>query len=118
MSRLHRSDFLREVKAAFPEMRGPLNREYGLLHLEMHAFCDFTQEIIDSGDRTKAIKCFQIADRFVCDGNSAMQNAFAVSYLEHLRFDDGKVSRSWAQELLPTAVAEVYEAVKDYHHSD
>jgi hypothetical protein len=53
MTALHRSDFLKEAKGLFPELRDPLNREYGLLHLEMHAFCDFVRQRTDSGDKLR-----------------------------------------------------------------
>jgi hypothetical protein len=70
MTALHRSDFLKEAKGLFPELRDPLNRQYGLLHLEMHAFCDFVQQRIDSGDKSRVIPAFQFAERLLKNGNS------------------------------------------------
>jgi len=114
MNKFHRSAFLKDLKETFPAIRDPVNQQYGLLHLEMSEFCHFTQAAIDGGNRDDVISCFQIAEKYVRYGNSSLVNAFAVSYLEHLNFNDGKVPRSWAKRLLPTAVRELYDGVMDY----
>ena len=55
---------------------------------------------MDSGDRTRMLKCFDFARRAWMDCDPDVQNALGVSYLEHLNFDDGKVPRVWAFALL------------------
>ena len=51
MSSFHRSEFLKELKRLFPELRAQVNHQYGLLHLEMHEFEHFVNARIDVGDR-------------------------------------------------------------------
>lgn len=51
MKKTHRSIFIKEVKEAFPDIKDTINAEYGLLHCEMHVFCDYVQKLIDSGDK-------------------------------------------------------------------
>lgn len=104
--RLDRSLFLRELKKAFPELRSAVNQEYGLLHLEIHAFRDFAQAAIDRGDEGTTVRAYMLAERFFVLGNNKMVNAIAVSFIEHLEFTKG---RSWAWQLLPAVLKPVYE---------
>ncbi len=115
MARLHRSDFLASTKAAFPELRDRLNQEHGLLHMEMHVFRAFIQDAIESQDHATVIKAFQLCDQFLQGGNSNLVNAVAVSLLEHLNLEDGKVPRAWAHALMPTAVSEQHAAIVEYN---
>lgn len=111
MKKLHRSDFLKELKETFTAIREDINQQYGLLQLEMHSFCYFTRAAIDKGEKNDVIRAFQIAEKYMRYGNSEMQNAVGVSYLEHLNFRDGKVGRSWAKCLLPPTVREAYDSL-------
>jgi hypothetical protein len=113
-SSLDRSAFLREAKALFPALREDLNRQYGLQHLEMHAFCDFVQELVDRRDETGTLKAFQFAERIAKTGNGDLVNALAVSFLEHLNLEDGKVPRSWAKALMPSGLARQYDAMAEH----
>jgi len=112
---LHRSDFLREAKTLFPSLKEDLNKQYGLLHLEMHAFCDFVQTAIDQGDRSTVAQAFNFSARLLAEGNSQLVNALTVSMLEHLNFEDGKVQRSWAQVLMPQTLAAQYRVIVEYN---
>lgn len=115
MSAFHRGEFLKELKQLFPEVRAQVNQQYGLLHLEMHEFEHFVNERVAKGDREAVAKAFQLIDRVLKEGNAELRNAAAVSFLEHMNFEDGHVARSWAAELMPPLVAECYEAVRQYH---
>jgi hypothetical protein len=115
MKKRHRSQFLKELKSAFPPLRSELNQECGLLHCETHAFTRFVQALIDSEDKDTLIQSLQIADRFLREGNLAMVNALTVSFLEHLNFEDGKVPRRWAWDCMTPALREQYRAVMKYN---
>src|SRR5579885_887515 len=104
MVSLDRSAFLREVKEAFPQLRASLNAEHGLLHLEMHAFANFAQDAIYTGDADAVRICFMIAARYHADGNGAMQNAVVVSFLEHLDLRNAP----WAWNLLGSRLGSEY----------
>ena len=114
MSSLDRSAFLREAKALFPALREDLNQQYGLLHLEMHAFCDFVQGLVDRHDETGTLKAFQFAERIAKTGNGDLVNALAVSFLEHLNLQDGKIPRSWAKALMPSGLTRQYDALAEH----
>jgi hypothetical protein len=114
MSSLDRSAFLREAKALFPELRADLNSQYGLLHLEMHAFCDFVQKLVDDRDEIRTVQAFQFADRIGRNGNGDVVNALVVSFLEHLNLEDGKAQRSWAKGLMPADLAREYLVAQSY----
>jgi hypothetical protein len=115
MPALHRSDFLALAKRAFPQLREDLNKQYGLLHLEMHAFCDFVQRAIDSHDTATVTKAFQLSEELLQGGNSDLVNAITVSMLEHLNFEDGKTARAWARALMPANLAAQHRAIIEYN---
>lgn len=110
MNRLHRSEFLRELKQAFPELVADVNQQYGLLHLEVAAFRRHTQQAINNGN-TNGVSCaFSLAEKYLLLGNAKLQNALGVSYVEDLEFRDQKSLRRWAWELLPATLKAEYEA--------
>jgi hypothetical protein len=112
MAKLHRSEFLAELKAAFPSIAEDLNAEHGLLHLETAVFRRFTQHAIDNGDRDVVVKCFSIAEKYYAMGNGKLQNALGVSYVEDLVFLDQRTPRQWAWVLLPTSLKTAYEVLR------
>ena len=96
------------LRADFPELTDELNDEVwrGLLHLETACLTRFVQSAIDRGDRRDVARCFEFARRWWMAGDGVVQNALGVSFIEHLDFNDGKVLRSWAFDLLPLALQE------------
>jgi hypothetical protein len=114
MKKLHRSDFIKEVKVVFPEIRKDINQSDGLLHPEMSVFADLAQSFIDNEDKENLLKCFQIADKYLKEGTKKLVNAIAVSFLEHLNFDDGRASRSWAFDIMTPALKQEHKAVMEY----
>lgn len=69
MSKLHRSEFLKEVKHHFPEIRDKINREQGLLSFEIDVFITFVQNQIDLNVITKTELAFKILDKYYRNGN-------------------------------------------------
>jgi hypothetical protein len=113
MKKLDRSQFLKELKTAFPQLRSDLNQEHGLLHLETDVFTRFVQTLIDTGDKDTLVVALQIADNFLRNGNGKMVNALTVSFLEHLNFENGKVPRRWAWDCMTPVLKEQYQAVME-----
>ena len=109
---MHRSEFLVELKREFPDVREDVNQEHGLLHLEVAAFARRTQRAIDEQDREAVSRAFKLAAKCLTDGDSKLQNAIGVSYLEHLEFRDQKVARSWAYEQMPQSLRGAYRALR------
>jgi len=96
------------LRADFPELTDELNDEVwrGLLHLETACFARLVQSAIDTGERGRVVRCFEFARRWWMAGDDAVQNALAVSCIEHLDFNDAKLQHSWAFDLLPPALQE------------
>jgi len=115
MPKRHRSEFLKELKALFPQLTHELNQEYGLLHLEVHTFTRFVQSLIDAGEKEELVKAFQLVEKYMREGNAALANALGVSFLEHLNFTDGKVPRQWAEALLPPYLKAQYDDLMAYN---
>jgi len=114
MKRLHRTEFIADLKAAFPEIQAAINREGGLLYLEMSAFTRFVQSRIDAGDKDALGRVLQLADHYLRYGNKKLVNAMTVSFLEHLNFEDGKVLRQWAWDFMTPALRARYHEIMKY----
>jgi len=117
MNKTHRSILLHDIKKAFPELRKDLNEEHGLLHCEMHRFCDFVQSLIANDEKDKLIKAFQIIEYHFMNGNEALVNAIAVSFLEHLDLGLTKDTPSWANQYLPQSLRQFYKESRKYHEN-
>lgn len=111
MTRLHRSEWLAEVKSAFPELRSNLNAEEGLLAFEMGVFAAFTQKKIAQKDRDAVARCFAIALKYYDRGNARLRDAIDTCYVEDLDFQVSKRSDpTWAWDLLPQTLKALYLA--------
>lgn len=96
------------LRADFPELTDELNDECwrGLLHLETACLARLVQSAIDGGDRRRVVRCFEFVRRWWLAADDDVQKALAVSFIENLDFNDGKVHRAWAFDLLPPALQE------------
>ena len=109
MSKLHRSQFIKEIKRKWPHLAAAINAEHGLLHLEMAVVRKFAQDLISSGDREALAQCFAMVEKFEAGGNENLRNAIDVSFIEDLDFSDTeKRSRRWAWDMLPGSLKELY----------
>ncbi len=109
MPKLHRSQFIKEIKDTFPHLATDINAENGLLHLEIAVVRRFAQELMDGGDRDALARCFAIMQKYEAGGNARMRNAIDVSFVEDLDFrDTTKRQRRWAWEILPSSLKELY----------
>lgn len=107
--KLDRSKLLKDLKKAFPEIKPFINAEEGLLDFEVRVFYLFTQKLINSGETDKVRICFNIADNYYRNGNSKVQHAIGVSYVECLEFKNTKKNiREWAWDMFPSALKEEY----------
>lgn len=104
MEALHRSIFLKELKETFPQLRAPINAQYGLLHLEIHVFADFVQHAIAEGDRETVRLSLMMAERYFRGGSAHLSNAIFVSFLEHLDLREAR----WAWDLLGQSLKQAY----------
>ena len=100
---IDRRQMVEALIEAFPSLEEDIKDEVwtGLVYLEVGCFTKYTQERINSGDREELKRCFELARRFMLDGDPEVKNAMNVSYLEHLNLRNQKKMRSWAFEEMP-----------------
>ncbi len=106
---MHRSEFVRQLKAAIPEAVAALRGYRDNLTMEMLAFTVLTQEAIDGGDFQLVGRCFRFADQVLAQGNRQVRNSIAVSFLEDLSFSGPNGAR--AERLLTPALKAERDAV-------
>jgi hypothetical protein len=76
--------FVELVLAEFPQLRDDFQEWRGLGHLQMMEFALFTQKACKDKDWTTVEKCLRLADKLLRLGDSNINNAVYVSYLEIL----------------------------------
>ena len=99
-----RTAFLEWALKRFPDLAVEFNGESANMrvHLSFSRFYGATQDAIDNGNREQVQAFFNMADRVLANAYPEMRSLFHVVYVEHLKFDDLRKSRSWALELLST----------------
>lgn len=99
-----RTAFLEWALERFPDLAAEFNGESAKVrvHLAFSRFYRATQDAIENGDRERVQSFFNMADRVLTNAHPEMRSLFHVVYVEHLKFDDSRKSRSWALELLST----------------
>lgn len=107
--RVDEVEFMLALRVEFPALADELNDETwrGLVHLEASCLARHTRQAIDAGDEHEVQRCFDFVRLAWMAGDDAVCNALAVSYVEHLNFDDCKVRRSWAFDLLAPVLRQV-----------
>jgi len=102
MKKAHRSEFLKAVKARFPEIRDKINKEDGLLTFEVSVFIKFIQIKIDASDQSSVIDAFKLLNMFYLNGNMSLSQTIRNAVCEDLYlFNTAILNRSWAFQALP-----------------
>jgi hypothetical protein len=113
VAKVHRSEFLKKLKDAFPEVGQGINQPHskpGNIGSEMDYFRRFVQKLIDDGDRGQVKKAYELAVWAYENGNNDLRSAIDSIFLEEMSFEDtNQNKRRWARELLPPALAKPYE---------
>jgi len=102
---MHRSEFLKTLKNEFPKLKNEINKQRGMLHLEMNVFHNFAQEQLLNHDENILGKCFQLANMFYINGSNKLQEAVDVSFVEGLAFEGNE----WAWKIFPVNLKKLYE---------
>lgn len=106
------TQFIEQLVTEFPELRDDIKEAEGLLHVQMGSFARITQAAIDAGDYETLRRQFMLADRFFRDAAPDLQNAFYVSYLEHLDFRGTHGQR--AQSFMSSDLRKGWQNIMDY----
>jgi hypothetical protein len=107
--------FVAELTRLFPDALADIDPDIdgGLLHLEMGAFCRFTEEAIKREDRAILVRCFQFVERLLLNGDASVKNAVHVSYLEHLDLESAEGRKARAH--MPSAVIAAWNDITAYN---
>jgi hypothetical protein len=81
--------FLDLLLAEFPQLRDECEGNEGLHHLQMMEFALFTARECKLGNFETVAKCLRLAHRLLQSGDSEINNAVYVSYLEILPLKGG-----------------------------
>ena len=114
MPKLHRSQWLTELKRAFPELTDELNAEQGQLAFEMEVFSRFIRQRIADRDRQAVTASYAIALKYFIGGNRRMRDAIDTCLVENLSFGrpDERPS-NWAWKELPPPLKDLYQRFHD-----
>ncbi len=102
---MHRSEFLKVLKAQFPELTEKINAEQGLLHFEVDVLRRLAQEAINRHEKEMLVKSYKLADDAYRSGNASLKDAIDVSFVEPLTFQK---SDKWAWEAMPQQLRDLY----------
>ena len=102
MNKLHRSEYLKEVKKKFPSVTADINKQDGLLSFEIDVFIRYTQGLINTNQKAAVEKAFSILNRFYVNGNKALHELIRNAVCEDLVFENSNAFvREWAYGILP-----------------
>ena len=110
MAKRDRSQLLRELKAAFPQIAAQLNAERGQLYAEVEVFRRFTQRAIFDGERELAERCFSLAAVYFIEGNATVRNVIDGGFVEDMEFGVPPNGRKWAWDAFPEVLKNAYVA--------
>jgi hypothetical protein len=111
---MERSEFLRLVKEQFPDIRGAINQQEGLLHFEVGVLQKRTQRAIYDDDPQALSACFQLAERAYKDGNKSLKAAIDQSFVEGLDFGTLEKPRTLAWDMMPEVLQSLFEKFHGY----
>ena len=105
------------IESRFPAISKDLHDGVidGLLHPQMGEFSHMAQDAIDRLDEDL---WREVTDVFLVlwrDCTPEVTNALNVSFLEHLQFNDGKKTRSWAYKVMPQPMRKAWNDMYEYN---
>jgi hypothetical protein len=104
--------FLELLLAEFPDLRDECEGYEGLVHLQMMEFALFTARECKLGNLETVAKCLRLAHRLLQFGDSEINNAVYVSYLEYLpRKGDG---RDQIRMAMTSDLRQAWDDILDY----
>lgn len=106
------AQFIEQLVTEFPELLDDIKEDEGLLHMQMGSFARITQAAINAGDFETLRLQFMFADQFFHGATPDLQNAFYVSYLEHLDFRGPHGPH--AQSLMSSELRQGWQEIMDY----
>jgi hypothetical protein len=110
-----RKHFIRLLTGRFPEIAAAIPIcSRGLLHCEMGTFAGATQEALNRGELATAQAHLNFAEELWRVAGPALENALAVSYLEHIDFDKKYGQSASAREMVPPGLRSGLSALEEH----
>ncbi len=110
--KLHRSEFIRQLRSEVPEVDPFLVGMRESLTEELSVIAAFARQASADGAVEPLARLFQFMARAHGEANRTLRNAIAASFLEHLPFQGPEGLRAF--ELLPQALRAEWSAVHEY----
>lgn len=85
----------------------------GSIHLQIGVLADYTNQCIQNARFDEVSRIFQFFDAVIDKVDSETDNAFYVSFLEHIDMDDGSNKQNEALKLLPKKYLEAYKGLRN-----
>jgi hypothetical protein len=99
----------------FPEIKEELfDEDYaGLMHLQIGLLANYTNENIEKARFDEIQRIFDFFSAVIDKVDSTTENAFYVSFLEHLNMDGNSEKEKQALKLLPNKFIQEYRTLRN-----
>ena len=85
----------------------------GSIHLQVGVLADYTNRCIQKSRFDEVSRIFQFFEAVIDKVDSETDNAFYISFLEHIDMDDGSNKQNEALKLLPKKYLEAYKGLRN-----
>ena len=104
------------IEESFPSISSCLRDDVfeGLVHLQIAEFSRLAQTAIDLGNKAEWEKVTKVFINVWNNCTPGVKNALNVSFLEHLLFNNEKISRSWAYDEMPNQMRTAWNEMNEY----
>jgi len=112
--RIDHQAFIRMLTDRFPSIAAAIDEDdRGVLTLEMHEFADATREAIERSDLDSVREHLRFVDEVLSRADDEVENAVAVSYLEHLDLSMDDDIHIRARCMLSSRQLAIYKALEE-----
>ena len=113
---LSKEELIELIIKEFPPTKEDILDEIyeGLIHLQVGVLADYTNQCIQKSRFDEVSRIFQFFDAVIDKVDSETDNAFYVSFLEHIDMDDGSNKQNEAIKLLPKKYLEAYKGLRTF----
>lgn len=97
----------------FPDIKEDVLDDHGLIYLQVGALARYANQCIDKARFDELSRTFSFFDKVIEKVSSNMNNAFFVSFLEHIDMDGDSEKEKSALKLLPNKYLPYYRALRN-----
>lgn len=114
---LSRAELIELMVQQFPEIKEDvLDEDYSdLIHLQIGYLADYANNKIGIARFDEVQRVFHFFEKVITKVDSHTENAFYVSFLEHLNMDGNSEKERMALKLLPKQFLAAYHGLRNHH---